>query len=58
MSDRENAGAERSPNAGRQQRKPYAPPALRRLGSVRDLTHGGGSVKVTDVARKTKKGSM
>jgi hypothetical protein len=54
MPERENAVAERGPSAGPEGRKPYARPALRRLGSVRELTHGGGSVKVTDGAAKTR----
>jgi hypothetical protein len=40
-----------------EQRRPYAPPRLRKLGSVRDLTLSGGSGRTdTDSLRARKSG--
>ncbi len=37
-----------SVNPVEEKRKPYASPKLRRLGSVRDLTHAGGCKSMSD----------
>jgi hypothetical protein len=51
MPEREKAVAEQEPNGDRPEKKPYVKPALRRLGSVRDLTHGGGCLTTSDGRR-------
>jgi hypothetical protein len=37
-------------------KKPYVTPVLKRLGSVRELTLGGGSIPIGDGRKPTEKG--
>ena len=37
-------------------KKPYVTPVLKRLGSVRELTLGGGSIPITDGRKLSEKG--
>jgi hypothetical protein len=56
MTEREDVVARLASDDVRVERKPYVRPTLRRLGSVRDLTHSGGCVHMTDGSRASKKG--
>ena len=53
MPDAETGGTTRSNVADGKERKPYVPPTLRRLGSVRELTLGGGCRTAGDVRPPT-----
>ncbi len=55
-SEKDMAPMDQTPGAVGRARKSYARPILRRLGTVRDLTHSGGCVKMSDGSRATKKG--
>jgi hypothetical protein len=54
--DKDVTPMDQTPGAVGQARKSYARPILRRLGTVRDLTHSGGCVKMSDGGRPSKKG--